>query len=241
MYNIYSILDWDSNFFNYKVASINTLNLTLNTLRDILKELKEKDFKLVYCFANPEDQISNSTLLDASGLLVDKKITFFMMPDEIDNLNVSYPDIIPYKLKYSTENLKSLALQSGIYSRFNIDPNFSNNEYTKLYIEWIEKSVKREIADEVLIYFENEIEKGLITLAIKDNIGTIGLLAVDMEERGKSIGKKLVQSALGYFKERKVNIVEVATQIDNKSACGFYKSLGFDVKSIVNIYHIWIS
>ncbi|MBN1183561.1 MAG: GNAT family N-acetyltransferase [Bacteroidales bacterium] len=240
MYNNYNILDWDSNFFNYKVASIKALNLTLKVLKDILEDLKGKDFKLVYCFANPEDQISNSTLLDASGLLVDKKITFFMMTDSIDDINIS-SEIKPYNLKYSSEKIKSLALQSGIYSRFNIDPNFSNNEYKKLYIEWIEKSVKREIANEVLVYFENEIEKGLITLAIRDDIGTIGLLAVDKEERGKSIGKKLVQSALVYFKEKKVNIVEVATQIDNKSACGFYKSLGFDVKTIVNIYHLWIS
>jgi dTDP-4-amino-4,6-dideoxy-D-galactose acyltransferase len=108
-------------------------------------------------------------------------------------------------------------------------------------LEWIEKSVKREIADEILVYSENEDEKGFITLVIKKNKGSIGLIAVDEKERGKSVGKKLVQAALLYFNEKKINIVEVVAQIENRGACRFYKSLGFEIKSIVNIYHLWIN
>ncbi len=239
---IYHQLDWDSQFFGYKIAAIRAQNLEFNALKNTIVELGEQDYKLAYCFAVPDDVISNSSLQRASGLLVDEKITFFMRINEADNFTTPpFDNIKSYKLDSASEKLKSLALQSGIYSRFKTDPNFHNAEYEKLYIEWIEKSVQRKIADEVLVYSENEDEKGLITLGFKGNSGSIGLLAVDENERGKSIGRKLVWSALVCFREKKVNIVEVVTQNDNEGACGFYKSMGFEVKSIVNIYHLWIS
>jgi dTDP-4-amino-4,6-dideoxy-D-galactose acyltransferase len=240
MKSVFEILKWDSQFFGYKIASIKQSNLGLNELKSTINDLKSQNVKLAYCFVRPEDRISNFNLKKVSGLLVDEKITFFKRIAEADDLTGSIL-VKPYRLNYTTEKLKSIALQSGIYSRFKVDPNFKNNEFEKLYSEWIDKSVQKEIAEEVLVYYENEDIKGLITLGLKDNSGSIGLLAVDNEERGKAIGKKLVQSALMYFKEKRVNIVEVVTQTENKGACGFYRSLGFEVKSVLNIYHLWIS
>jgi dTDP-4-amino-4,6-dideoxy-D-galactose acyltransferase len=240
MYNIHQLLNWDTHFFGYKIAAIHTLNLKLNELDKIITELKELEYKLAYCFVNPDDEISNSSLKSVSGLLGDKKITFSLGIDNVDNFT-SCIFIKPYSLNFANEKLKSLALQSGIYSRYKTDPNFENNEFERLYIEWIEKSVKRIIAKEVLVYYENEDEKGLITLGLKKNTGSIGLFAVDEKERGKSIGKKLVQQALLYFKKIKTETIEVVTQADNINACGFYRSMGFETKSIVNIYHLWIN
>ena len=240
MGKIFKILEWDSKFFGYKIASIRDSDLKLKELDIIMKELKLQGVRLAYCFVSPEDEISNSNLKKVSGLLVDEKITFSIRITETD-IYTGSNFIKPYNLNYTSEKLKSIALQSGIYSRFKVDSNFRNNEYERLYTEWIDKSVQREIAEEVLVYLENEDEKGLIALGLRGNTGSIGLLAVDNAERGKSIGKKLVHSALIYFKEKGVNIVEVVTQAENKGACGFYRSLGFEVKSIVNIYHLWIS
>lgn len=240
MQNNYKILNWDSQFFGYKIAAIQANNLKLEDLKKIITKLKNQNVKLSYCFADPADELSNFSFESVSGLLVDKKVTFFKEISENDSITGSQ-FIKSYNRDYVSDKLKSLALQSGIYSRFNVDQNFKNREFEKLYIAWISKSVQKEIAKEVLVYYENDDEKGLITLGLKDNSGSIGLLAVDEKERGKSIGKKLVQSALIYFKKKKANIVEVVTQIENKSACGFYESLGFEVKSLVNIYHLWIS
>lgn len=235
----YKILNWDSQFFGYKIASIQAKNLKLEDLEEIMTRLRDQNVKLAYCFADPADELSNSSFESFSGLLVDKKVTFFKKISETDSFEGSQ-FIKPFNRDYASDKLKSIALQSGIYSRFNVDPNFTNREFEKLYLEWINKSIQKEIAREVLVYYENNDEKGLITLGFKDNSGSIGLLAVDEKERGKSIGKKLVQSALLYFKEKNANIVEVVTQIENKGACSFYESLGFEVKSCVNIYHLWI-
>ena len=155
--------------------------------------------------------------------------------------NFVFSDLIrPYKLNYSSDKLKILALQSGLYSRFKIDLRFDNGEFQKLYSEWIEKSVKKIISKEILVYYKQNDEKGFVTLDIKAGIGSIGLIAVDELERGNSIGKELMNAALYFFKNQNVNNIEVVTQKANVIACKFYKSLGFEVKSIENIYHIWI-
>jgi len=240
MNKIYNLLEWDTRFFGYKVASIRSMNLGSTEFNETVAELKNQNVKLIYCFADHEDEISNDSFGKIAGSPVDKKVTFFIKISEENDFERD-PYILSYRLPHASEKLKSLALQSGLYSRFKTDLNFQNNEYEKLYLEWIEKSVEKVIAEEILVYSENNDEKGLITLGLKGNEGSIGLLAVDEKERGKSIGRKLVLAGFSYFKDKKVNIAEVVTQLDNKGACRFYESLGFQVKNIVNIYHLWIS
>ena len=192
MKNYINTLEWDSMFFGYKIASIQPLELESDDLTRIISELRNNDFKLAYCFVNPDDEVSIKSITNASGLLVDEKVTF-----SIQGFKEIVPEssnIRPYNLTYLSENLKILTLQSGLYSRFKIDPNFQNNEYENLYIEWIKKSVTKSVADEILIYYEGSEEKGFVTLAIKKDIGSIGLIAVDEKERGKSIGRKLVNA-----------------------------------------------
>ena len=238
MKNYFDILEWDSKFFGYKIASIHPSKLESDDLHNIVIELAKNDVKLAYCFINPDDAVSINSVRNASGLLVDEKVTYSIQGFS-EVISVTNP-IKPYILEYPTENLRFLALQSGTYSRFKVDPNFKNNEYENLYVEWIKNSVKKSISGENLIYYEGDEEKGFITLAIKNNIGSIGLIAVDEKERGKSIGKKLVNAAFVYFKANGIDKVEVVTQKANKTACLFYESLGFEVKSIIYIYHLWI-
>jgi dTDP-4-amino-4,6-dideoxy-D-galactose acyltransferase len=237
--SIVKISEWDSGFFGYNIASVKPSGLINSDLVTVIKDLRKKNVKLIYFFVNHDDEISNKSIKNASGFLVDEKVTFCT---KIIKQNViSGSDfVVPYNLNYSSEKLKLLALQSGAFSRFNIDSNFHNNEYQKLYLEWIEKSVRKEISDIVLVYKEENDEKGFITLAVRNDIGSIGLIAVDEKERGKSIGKKLVNEAFIYFIERNIESVEVVTQKANDGACKFYKSLGFEIKSIVNVYHLWI-
>lgn len=235
----YYLLEWDSHFFGYKIASIKALELGFPKLNNIIKELREKDFKLAYCFVAPKDKTSNDSLNQVSGILVDEKITYNARIREEDIFPISN-NIIPYDLDYTSEKLISLALQSGLYSRFKIDSNFQNNEFERLYIEWIEKSVSKILSNEVLIYQEYKEILGFVTLSFHDNTGSIGLIAVDENQRGKAIGKNLIGAALLYFKNKKVTHVEVVTQKANNIACRFYESRGFKIKNIVNIYHLWI-
>jgi dTDP-4-amino-4,6-dideoxy-D-galactose acyltransferase len=234
----FSLLEWDTGFFGYKVAGIKASELEPAGLDKILRQLRENDFKLAYCFVSPEDKRSNESLKQASGLLADEKITYSINV-EANSFPVS-DKIIPYDLKQPTQKLITLALQSGIYSRFKIDQNFRNNEFERLYMEWIGKSVSKTLADEVFVYSEDDEILGFITLSIKNRKGSIGLIAVDENQRGKAIGKKLIGRGLLYFKENNITETDVVTQKANSIACRFYESCGFRIKNIVNIYHLWI-
>ena len=235
----YYLLEWDTGFFGYKIAGIKIFGLGLARLNKIIAGLRENNFKLAYCFADPEDRISNDSFRQVNGYLADEKVTY-SAPIKDGNIIPGCDNIIPYDLNYASEQLKSLALQSGIYSRFRTDPGFRNNEFEKLYFEWIEKSVNKTLSSEVLIYKEDKEILGFVSLMIHNNIGAIGLIAVDENQRGKAIGKKLVNAAFAYFNDRKIIEIEVVTQKANDMACRFYKSCGFEIKSTVNIYHLWI-
>jgi dTDP-4-amino-4,6-dideoxy-D-galactose acyltransferase len=236
----YSLLEWDSRFFGYKIAAIKASGISLIRLNQIIGELREKEIRLAYCFASPDDKISNDSYKQLSALLADEKITYSIQPGETINLP-SPVNIVPYQLNYASEKIITLALQSGIFSRFKVDPSFQNKEFEKLYIEWIEKSVNKTLASEVLVYMEEGEIYGFITLAMHGITGSIGLIAVDEKQRGKAIGKKLIHAGLLYFKDLKSEAVEVVTQKANITACRFYESCGFGIKNIVNIYHLWIS
>ncbi|MBK7028616.1 MAG: GNAT family N-acetyltransferase [Bacteroidales bacterium] len=239
MHNYCKPLDWDTTFFGYKIGSILADQLTPAVLSSIIKEMRIQNYKLAYGFAKPEDVISNGAFAEYSAFLADEKVTFQRNLKEDDNFSF-VSSVKEYLSPEPSEKLRKLALQSGIYSRFKIDPNFIHEEYGKLYNEWIEKSVNKTLAKIVLAYFIEEDEKGFITLNMKNNVGSIGLIAVDENARGLSIGRELTNASLHYFKEAGMESVEVVTQKSNEVACKFYTSLGFSIKDIVNVYHLWI-
>ncbi|MFZ4706092.1 MAG: GNAT family N-acetyltransferase [Bacteroidales bacterium] len=235
----FNLLKWDTEQFGYKIASVRPVSLEQKNLELLINELENINVKLAYCFVDPSDLISNNSLINSGVFLADEKITFITTIEKDSTFEFS-SCIAPYKLNYTSEKLKSLALQSGLYSRFKMDINFVNHEYEQLYSEWIDKSVKMEMADEILVYYKEDDEKGFVTLNIKNGVGSIGLVAVDEKERGNSIGKELMKAALWTFKNKGICTVEVVTQKANRIACEFYKALGFTIGNVENIYHLWI-
>ena len=239
MSNNYKLLNWDTNFFGYKVARLNFAHIEKNDLINILNKLKSEQYKLIYWYVAPDDTVSNDSAKIIDAKLVDEKITYIK---NISNYSSSKIPLNIYSINTSSQNnkLKSLALQSGEFSRFRIDNNFKNNEFEKLYTTWIEKSIKRIIAKDVLVYKEHNNISGLITIGIKNKRGNIGLVAVDKNARGKSIGEKIMHAAISKFIEWNLKYIQVVTQKANKIGCKFYESFGFEIEKIENIYHIWL-
>lgn len=238
---VFQILDWDSNFFKYKVARINALNLSSNELTNLLSKLSLLKVKLAYWFIDPKDKISNEAAKSNNGFLADDKITYIINLSSDPPKRIDCPKIQSYLYKPLNKNLLSLALQSGFYSRYRQDKKFVRNEFCRLYTTWIKRSLNGEIAADVIVYVDNDIEKGLVTLEKKDNYGSIGLLAVDKKYRGKSVGKQLINAAFEKFKEIGIRKVKVTTQKKNVIACKFYEKIGFAFDNVQNIYHFWLN
>ena len=238
MTNVLEILEWDSAFFGYPTGKIITEKISVENLKALTGEAENKGIRLLYIFADPADTVSVNAATNVGARLVDQKITFHK---KIDAAVVSAVDshIEQFEANYPSPQLIDLSIQSGLYSRYKIDPGFKNKEFERLYLAWIENSVNKKIADHTFVYKEDGKELGFVTLKIKNNYGQIGLIAVDENSRGKSIGKKLITAVTNILFQKNIPGLDVATQIDNDNACNFYKKTGFTGRKSENIYHIW--
>ncbi len=227
-------LAWDSDFFGYEVGKIDLKNnMSLDYELFLIAASK---YKLVYIFSKYS---INYDLIN----LVDEKIIFEKILDfQFEETNKDTFDIQSFDENiHSVSQIKNLALESGIYSRFYLDKNFKNNEFEKLYISWIEQSINRKIAFEILVATnKNKTILGFITLRKKnENTVEIGLVAVSEASRGKGIAKKLLNFSFKKVKELGFKTILVVTQNQNIPAMKLYESVGFEIKEKTFVYHYW--
>lgn len=227
-------LDWDSTFFNYNVGRIIVNeNQSINLSKFLLDS---KEYKLVYIF-------SKLSLHNELFKLVDEKVVLYQELSSINrNLHFDFFTIKSFdKLIHNRQELEKLALESGTYSRFNIDENFKSGEYNKLYLTWIALSIEEKLAFDIIIATDkNETIVGFVTLNKKsESLVDIGLVAVSDGFRGKGIGKSLMNYALNKSFELGYKEIQVVTQINNINAMKLYESVGFNIKEKTFVYHYW--
>lgn len=224
-------LSWDSDFFKIKIGRIDLNSDEKEKIQPLINKAISEGYQLLYLFADKETEI----LID--GKTVEpadiKRVYETSVGDKANSENI----IADYTGE--CKDILSLALQSGLYSRFKTDPNFGPQSFVNLYKKWTESSVNKSIANYIAVIAEDE-NQAFGTLKIDGNKGVIGLFAVDENHRRKSLGKKIMQSIFNYVKEKNVDELEVATQRQNIEACLFYEKMGFKIKSETFIYHIWL-
>jgi len=236
MNNAIEILDWDSNFFGIKVCRVNGIISDRNELSDVLKELDKLDIDLGYYSSPlPLKGLQNISLLYNCNL-VDKKITYLKRIIRDVTFNDS---VTEFRGEYPDDKLFELAVESGIYSRFNVDRKIGRNKYEELYKQWIINSVSKKLAMKVFVYVENKTIIGLVTLGEKNARADIGIIAVDSHHRGRGIGKALMLSAENWFANQDYNYIQVVTQGENLPACRLYEICGYRIDKIEYFYHFW--
>ena len=223
-------LDWDTDFFGYKVGKIVVQN---NLIDENL--LLNNDYKLLYLFSN--ETLSDELVKKYNLFLADEKIDLITQVsdltfDKSPNENLE-------ELTKLDENLLDLTFQSGHYSRFKIDPNFKNNEFEKLYNVWIEQSITYKNAEKVIGFLVNNKEVGFVTIGLKNNAYDIGLIAVEETHRSVKIGKQLLAYVFKHALSKEINKVTVTTQKQNQGAMKFYINNGFSINHTTYIYHLW--
>ena len=230
-------LTWDSDFFGYKVGRAFIEGFDPENINSIFSIAKLHGYKLIYIILNSLDDGQDVKLRSLGANLVDTKVTYVQKVNKVES--TIDEKVISWINKPISDKLYSLSLQSGVYSRFFIDKKFTNNEFKKLYYVWLESSIKGQLAQDVLVYKDGS-ELGIITLGIKNNRADIGLLAVDENSRGKSVGTKLVNAAKEKTFSWGIKELQVVTQRENKIACKFYERQGFHILSTQYIYHFWL-
>jgi dTDP-4-amino-4,6-dideoxy-D-galactose acyltransferase len=238
--NLIEYMSWDSDFFNKKIGRL--LITDVNNLESFLKDAATTGYQLIYVFGDKEYFVNNDIIKKFNGKLIDRKIVYEKRITSAEGQLLSVAEginISEYIDNELTLELEQLAYISGRYSRFKLDNNFGKNDFFKLYKIWLERSLSKEIADKVYVVKHNSII-GFVTLKYNDDIGDIGLLAIDNNNQGKGYGKQLIQRCLLDLIQKEIYTINVSTQLDNKDACVFYEKCGFNTKLITNIYHFWL-
>jgi dTDP-4-amino-4,6-dideoxy-D-galactose acyltransferase len=223
-------LPWDTAFFNYPVGkiSIDSVNFVEpQQLRD-----ESKDFKLVYVFSQYELPDTFNLKLRDQKVVFEKTVCQCSFNNKVQQFNSEI---------HSYEELLELALLSGLYSRFRTDQRFRNNEYAKLYKQWIDNSISDPDIFVLVTTFEQKIT-GFVTLELKvTECARIGLIAVDNSFQGQSIGAILLNASESLSFDKGAIKLEVATQFSNNKAMRFYKKNNYEIVSTTFIYHLWNS
>ena len=228
---------WDSSFFNKKIGKIEYDQSPEGDLIRLLQTAKEDGYQLIYVFGDEENFVPDAVLNQFNGRLVDRKCLYSRTINADDSCE---SNAIEYQLTELTYDLESLALLSGTHSRFRLDKGFDKADFYRLYAIWINRSLKKEIADKIFVVAESDKVMGMITMKINEDVGHIGLCAVSEAAQGKGYGGNLIKACVNELVSKKVYQLEVPTQMDNISACRFYEKCGFSIQSITNTYHFWL-
>lgn len=218
-------LEWDSNFFKRNIG------LLSNTEYDEIKDLGS--FDLLYSINIKVNKIKGFDCTYEGNQLVFTKEN---LENSTSALQISSISSLP---GLSVDKINDLAILSGNWSRFKVDKNFTREEFELLYKTWVQNSINKEVADDLLVYQENNIISGFLTYKIKDSKAIIGLLAVSPEVERSGIGTKLIKALEGRAVAMDLKSIEVKTQQLNIKAVKFYQKVGFKISEQIKVKHFW--
>jgi dTDP-4-amino-4,6-dideoxy-D-galactose acyltransferase len=239
--DLLKLLEWDTKFFGFPVAKILNAHAQTEELREAVSQLRSQQIPLAYWFADKPSAETHSQIVGMGGDLVDEKLTFVARLDNLPEQQSSVPLSVvePYREEMPLSDLKQLAVESGIHSRFVVDTKFPQATARAMFEEWIIRSVDKAVADEVLVIRQDSSIVGMVTIATKGNRGSIGLLAVAERCRGRQFGQALVVAAQNWCRDRSFREMQVITQQANVAAQRLYYKCGFQLEQMEACYHIW--
>jgi dTDP-4-amino-4,6-dideoxy-D-galactose acyltransferase len=217
---------WDSDFFNLKIGEVN-LSRDSSTLDfsnyDVLYIISENDFDIDI------DGFTNS--------FSEQKVKFQKKLSEIFDVNENV--FSHSNTEYNLQDVYELAFESGKHSRFLLDKNFGTEKFKELYRLWIDNSISKAFADDVLLYKTNDEISGLLTYKITNDKATVGLIAVSNQHQGKGIGGILLRHLEAFLYKNGITLLIIPTQFENKHACNFYLKQGYSIIEKNYIKHYW--
>jgi dTDP-4-amino-4,6-dideoxy-D-galactose acyltransferase len=215
-----SIIPFDSQLFGYPVGKVE-ISDDWNE-EEFLEE--SRLFRLTYIFSGKKQEINSKRILQ-----MDNNITFEKELEDVDFDGIKY-------FKYTgnwDSRLLNLAFESGKYSRFKTDPRLCNGEFQNLYHAWIQRDFENKN-----LFVSGEFQ-GFASFNLFEHYGKISLIAVEEKNRGRGIGKNLLESIESYAFQNQSSKLIISTQKSNSSAVKLYESLGYSLMNETFIYHCW--
>ncbi len=242
MTDLIRLLEWDSAFFERRIARILPSALTPAQLADITAWCQQQAIDCVYFLADAENAASNRLVEQNGFYLTDLRLIFeYRQPQAAITPSPALSDIAIRPFEPSdTDALVTIARRSYTDSRFYYDPCFPDRKADALYETWIRNSTDGSgFADEVLIAERNGLLLGYISCKRHGTLGDIGLVGVTESARGAGVGTALVDASLSWFAQNGCDRVQVITQGRNIGAQRLYQRCGFMTADLRLWYHRW--
>jgi dTDP-4-amino-4,6-dideoxy-D-galactose acyltransferase len=219
-------LAWDSQFFGVRVGELKLDDLARFNRNGLNKK---SQFDLVYLYSPMRIkgvELMDERIVYQKGILAQGHASV----EEIDLAKES-----------DFDRLLDLAIQSSHESRFRKDSRIADAKVDELYELWLKKSLSKQLADEVFFIRGLDKAQAFVTVKFKKAIADIGLIAVDEACRGQGLGRKLMDKVYNECVKNGTKQLELVTQASNVGACQFYQALGFEIKTRIYVYHLWLN
>lgn len=249
------LLPWDTDFFNFTVASVNAARLTPESAAQIDDWCAANGVRCLYFLADPDDPISVSAAEDAGYHFVDARLTL-EVPDLGQRTTIpgEVKPVRPFTAA-DIDAMVAIARVSYTDSRYYFDLHFARERCDALYETWL----LGDCIDAALIpahhaVFVMDFEgqpAGFVTCHMHIVAsqtdgdgqptlkGEIGLVGVAEGARGKGTASLLVNTALDWFAAQGCQSVTVVTQARNVGAQRVYQRCGFMTQRVQWWYHKW--
>lgn len=235
-------LAWDSRTFGFEIGRLtgDPVAISESTWATALEEARLAGMQLVYGECRPNLPLGDEFLAAFGGTRVAVAVVY---GGDLSDLAVRPSQVVIRGLAPDAPcdaDLIRLSLAAGAHSRFRVDPQFPRAGFETLFRQWIERSVRREIAGVVFVAIVEGLTAGLVTADVRGGVGRIGLIAVDSAMQGRGVGRGLMLAATRWMADNGATRLEVGTQQENTQACAFYESLGLRAISVRATYHFWL-
>ena len=235
--DICTYLEWDSTFFDKRIARVNGSHLDDSKVPELLKWCAQHRIDCLYLLADPTDAETARIAAQNNFLEVDVRLTL-ERPISREN---PLPEADP-RVRLARESdlpvLRKLARTLHHGSRFYFDERFDREKCDLLYDAWIEKSFT-DPAQTVFVPEADGQPVGYIACELRGQETQIGLLGIAPAYAGAGLGKALVQEFISWSAKHGSRRGTVVTQERNTAAQGLYRHFGFLPASFQRWYHRW--
>jgi dTDP-4-amino-4,6-dideoxy-D-galactose acyltransferase len=228
-------LAWDSEFFGVPTGRVRGDTLDAARVSQIDVWARGRRISWLYFLARSDDPATVRLAEEAGFRLVDVRMTF-----ERD-VGVAVPPVSGIRAFAAGDMVALRMIARGAFTdtRFYADGHIPRERCDDLYDRWTVRSCEG-ASDRVLVAVAGGRAVGYVTCDLnRAGRGTIGLIGVAEDFRGRGIGQRLVEGAVAWAAERGLARLSVVTQGRNVGAQRLYQRCGFMTAAVELYFHKW--
>lgn len=232
-----TLLDWDTRHFGVRIARVNRVHPTEQTLGEIDAWCRANRVDCLYYLG---ESTSGDNLLAAYGYeQIDVRVTLeWLPPQNLPRLGENTDVTTRRATESDLSILRGLVRSQTWTTRFAVDSRFDQGRVKDLYVEWLNRSFDEDGSHVMLAEHGGEVA-GLVTASMRVGEGSIDLVCCADGWERQGVTTLLVVQTMAELAEKGCQTVRVVTQERNARALSLYKRCGFAVVESRPWLHKW--